>query len=278
MTALVAKLPSWDLDSWESDVPEVPSLAPVKLQQWNLEHWDDEVPETSTNSPITVEEVNVPEEKTVIVSVSVPSVTYKNRYEYLIPSIKTTVLKTMFPGSAHPVRDLKETMSKGRLEEYILCVRNEYLLPVYYVLRSTRFFQPIAKKMVTRSKKEYVDPNFKWVSLEDQRKVYKLFGFSGTSQSNDDMLRDEIQEHLKAVLFEPTQLRAIISYLMRCMEITVDEGDIQEICQKLEKGHKAYKLPEKWFHDSTWKPVKYGPIIMGDCGGRGFVDEFIKNF
>lgn len=258
MKNLVPKVASWDLDSWEDDVPEnIGSSRKVEkvLKEDKLCKTHDKLCKTHVPSVVV----------------------YKDRYEYLAPSIMTTVLKTLFPKSTHPVRDLNETMSMARLEEYIRTVRNGYLLPTYYVLRSTRFFNPIAKKILLRSKKEYVDPNYHWVSLEDQRRVYNLFGLSG-NQSYDDILREEIQEYLKTLLFKSNHLCALISHLMKCMEIKVDVCDIQEMCQQLEKmpeyTHKSYKLPEKWFHDSKWKPLKRKVIIIGGEGGRGMVEEY----
>ena len=279
MSAIVlTKLQSWNLDSWDDDV-DVPVPVPTKLQEWNLTSWEDEVPEVEVKTSAAVVEVEAASTTQAISTGVIRTLGHQYRYAHFVPSLKTTVLKTMFPKSQQPLSDFKKNMS---LEQYILSVRNEYVLPVYYVLRSTRFFNPIAKKIVNRSKKEYMDPNNKWVTLEDQRKVYQLFGFSGTSQHSDDILREEIQEFLKNILFQPTHLCALIVHMIQnVMQMEVNETEILEKCQELQKkpefSYKSYKLPEKWFYDSTWKKIKEEIMIGGGEGGRGAVEQAINN-
>jgi hypothetical protein len=200
----------------------------------------------------------------------------------------------MYPGASQNQKQIfkqnLKTNVKSQLFDYVLCVRNGYIMPLYYVMRSTRFFNPISKTRIHRKKNEYIDPDFKWVSLEDQRKVYQLFGFGGTTHSQmfDDSLRNELQDILKDILFQPTStaLKNLVLHLLRRMDIDITQHieTVERIClglsQRPEFSHKSYKLPEKWYYNTTWKKVQQynEPIIIGGEGGRGAVEQLIATF
>lgn len=270
-------------DSWDNVVVVTPL---AKLQDWNLDSWDVEIPETETESTTHTEPTAPAPTETTPEIVRNPC----DKYPLLLASMETTVLKTMYPNSAQPLQTLK-TNIHNQLVEYILCVRNVYVMPLYYVLRSTRFFNPISKTRIHRKKNEYIDPDFKWVSLEDQRKVYQLIGLTGTNHSQifDDNLRNELQEVLKEILFQPTgiAIKQLIVSLMYRMHINVDASllqEIEQICQGLSKrpefSHKSYKLPEKWYYNISWKKNQQHnePMILGGEGGRMMVEQLIANF
>ena len=158
------------LESWEG--VEIPILE-IPMKEVEVKEED------PRNEEIEIPKLEVKEEyeRRVITKLS-----QDERYENLVKSMKMTVLKRMYPRCEHPLGELKKEISRN-LYNLILCIRNEYVLPTYYILRSTRFFNPIARKIIKRSKKEYIDPNNKWIKIEDQEKIYELLG---TLRTQDD--------------------------------------------------------------------------------------------
>jgi len=265
-----APMMSWNLDSWEDDVPETETLQKVQQQQ------QQELVQQRDSSGVVVP---------VVVESGEPLVV-RNPYEkyvYLVPSMKTTVLKAMYPQASHPLgelqRDLKSDRTLNRtLLDYILCVRNAYLSPVYSVLKSTHFYNPITRTRVPRKKNEPIDPGFSWVSLEDQRKVYQLFGFSGNKPALDDNLRGELLEAIKNLLYQPPVLAKLVMYLLYAQDIDIDMSAVLSVCKTLpdrsDFAYKSYKLPEKWFYNPSWKKVAVGyNVLVMQEGGRGAAED-----
>jgi hypothetical protein len=160
--------------------------------------------------------------------------------------------------------------------------------PLFYVLKSTKYFNPISKMRVPVNKKERVDPTmYTHVSLEDQQKVYRMFGFQGhvgPKKSNEDGYRDELLCKIKAILYEPATLTTLILHLMQRSCIEVDVVEVRRICEGLrlrsDYDVRAYGLPEKWFHDATWIKLRY---VCGEGqwanfgGGDGQLDRTITD-
>ena len=273
------------VDSW-GDFPAVDSGVgmPKLMASWNLDSWEDEVVEVSVAVPETKVPSRSSSKVVPVVVESGESLVMRNPYEqyvYMVPSLKITVLKTMYPQSSHPLgelqRDLKSDGTLGRtLLEYVLCVRNAYLLPVYSVLKSTHFYNPVTRTRVPRKKNQPMDPGFSRVSVEDQRKVYQLFGFSGSQSLMDDNLRVELLEVLKNLLYQPLVLAKLVVYLLQSQEVDIDMSAVSLVCKTLpdraDFGYKSYKLHEKWFHHPSWKKVVAGCSVLISSeiiGGRG---------
>ena len=262
------------VDSW-GDAPVFPE--PVKIVSWDLDSWEDDLPEVSPKEEILAKEEPKIEQ---------PQYVVRNRYgnyPYFVLSLKTTVLRTMYPKSLFPLGDLQRDLASLRdktLLEYVLCIRNVYLSSIYNVLKSTYFYNPITRTRVPRKKNERADTGFSWVSLEDQRRVYQLFGFSGSNITVDDVFRLEILDMLKNLLYQQNILVDLVMYLFDSQNIPLDLGDVQRICQTLPQradyAYKSYKLPEKWFYNSSWKKLSNASclhIIGGGEGGRGAVED-----
>ena len=71
------------------------------------------------------------------------------KYPYFIASVKNTVAKSLFPKAEHPLGNLKESLKTPYgLTNFIAEVRNQYIKPLFYVLKSTAYFNPITKTRV----------------------------------------------------------------------------------------------------------------------------------
>jgi len=267
------------VDSW-GDAPMF-SEKVLKIASWELDSWEDDIPEVVFANV----EVLPKEEPKVGMKTEEPHYVVRNRYgnyPYFVPSLKTTVVKTMYPNSLCPLGDLQCDFASSlekTLLEYVLCIRNVYLSSTYNVLKSTHFYNPISRTRVPRKKNERADPGFSWVSLKDQRCVYQLFGFSG-SNSMDDGFRLEILEVLKKLLYEQNLLVDLVMYLLDSQNIDLGVGDVERICQTLPQradyAYKSYTLPAKWFYNSSWKKlsnVSHFDSICGGEGGRGAVED-----
>jgi len=201
-----------------------------------------------------------------------------NKYPYFMAGVQGTLLKQLFPLAKFPEGELKkrvETEPTKTLTDIVMAVRNDYIMPLFQVAKSTRYFNPVTKTRVPAGKKERVDPNLAYVSLDDQLRFYRLFGFQGhlgTKKMDEDAKRDELLELLKQVLYHPPALVYIIQILLGRMSIEVHESDLNQICRQIcEDKRKSYGLPAKWHHDSSWKKLHYvyGEGSLANMGGGG---------
>jgi hypothetical protein len=191
--------------------------------------------------------------------------------------VEGTVHKELFPKSQHPFADLKELLTTPEgIEQYIHTVRNSYIKPLFYVLKSTRFFNPMTKMRVPIKKGERVDPNLAYVSIEDQKKVYKLFGFQGhvgSKKVDEDAKRDELLEKLKGILYYTPTLVTFIHLLLQRGYIFIPEHEIRRMCEQLKQREdydfKSFCLPAKWYHDASWMKLRYvyGGSTLDKIGG-----------
>uniref|UniRef100_A0A6C0JJW0 Uncharacterized protein n=1 Tax=viral metagenome TaxID=1070528 RepID=A0A6C0JJW0_9ZZZZ len=202
------------------------------------------------------------------------------KYPYFIASVKGTVAKALFPKAEHPLGSLKDSLKTPYgLTNFMSEVRNNYIKPLFYVLKSTAYFNPITKTRVPPKKSERVDPNLAFVALGDQVKVYKLFGFQGhvgSKKTDEDSKRAELLDYLKYILYDTNTFINFIQILLQHLFVEVDETDISRTCdiirQQSEYEQKSYGLPEKWFHDAKWKKLTYvygGSTIDNIGGGDG---------
>lgn len=210
------------------------------------------------------------------------------RYPYFMASVRNTVAKSLFPKAEHPLGNLKDILKKSSgLINFMAEVRNNYIKPLFYVLKSTAYFNPITKTRVPPKKSERVDPNLAHVALGDQIKVYKLFGFQGhvgIKKTDEDNMRTELLDYLKYILYDTNTYINFIQILLQQLIVEVDEDDIRRtyetIRQRSDYEQKSYGLPEKWFHGATWKKLRYiyGDSAMDKLGGGygGIPDEVVK--
>jgi len=191
------------------------------------------------------------------------------KYPYFIASIQGTVLRTMFPKADKPGGELKKMLESGSvsgLTEFVVTLRNGVIMPMFYVLKSTKFFNPISKiRSNPKKSKERFDPMLlNSVSLEDQVKMYRLFGFQGhvgPKKDDEDVKRDELLFKLKNILYDADVLCHLVQMLFGRLEISIDTDVIKRVCVSL-RGRsdyetKAYGLPSRWYHDSTWAKLRY---------------------
>jgi hypothetical protein len=193
---------------------------------------------------------------------------YKNYYSiypYFLAGLEGTVLKEMFPSSEFPLGNLKEAIKiPNGLLQYIITVRS-YVKSVFYVLKSTKHYNPVTKSHVPPKKTDRIDPMLmSSVKSEDQLKVYHLFGFQGhigSKKGDEDIKRDELLGKLKNIMYDTTTLTILVVLLMQRLFIDIDESDIRNACIELKRRsdyeNKSYNLPSRWYHDATWKKLRY---------------------
>ena len=203
------------------------------------------------------------------------------KYPYFMAGLQGTLLKQLYPRSALPIGDLKRDLASGKLslQDVVIAVRNDYIMPLYNVTKSTKYFNPVSKMRVPiTNKKERFDPKLlTHVSLEDQLKVYRLFGFQGhqgKKKSDDDSNRDELLAHLRDILYNADELAYVMALLLNYrMYVDVDEAVLKRVCSDLHTheryNEKSFTLPAKWFHDATWKKLNYvhGESKLDNFGG-----------
>jgi len=222
-----------------------------------------------------------------MVTAAAPTKTFSQRknpyakYPYFMAGLQGTLLKQLYPRSALPIGDLKRDLASGKLslQDVVMAVRNDYIMPLYNVTKSTKYFNPVSKMRVPiTNKKERFDPKLlTHVSLEDQLKVYRLFGFQGhqgNKKSDEDSNRDELLAHLRDILYNSDELAYLMAILLNCrMYVDVDDADLKRVCSDLRKheryNEKSFTLPAKWFHDATWKKLRYvhGESKFDNLGG-----------
>jgi hypothetical protein len=226
-------------------------------------------------SPVTVPLETKPAEAVVK-----PKKSFANpfqKYPYFLAGIEGTILKELFPTSEHPLGSLKQYLSTQEgLVDYALKIRNNYIMPLFYVLKSTTYYNPITKTRVPIKKGERIDPNLSYVNNEDQVKVYKLFGFQGhvgPKKTDEDVKRAELLEKLKNVLYNTHSLVLLVKLMLQRICVEVDDADIQKACdtirQRSDYEQKSFRLPVKWYHNAQWKKLRYvyGDSAMDKIGG-----------
>jgi hypothetical protein len=206
---------------------------------------------------------------------------YYEKYPYFKAGLHGTLLRQLYPDATKPLGELKRDLASGKitLSDIVMAVRNDYIMPLYNVAKSTKYFNPVARKFVPQDdKRERVDPKLRThVSLDDQLRFYRLFGFQGHQErklkGDEDAIRTELLGHLRDILYKPEYLEALIRILL-CgrMYIEVDSEALKKACVDIQLHEsfdkKSYTLPTKWFHDPTWKKLRYvyGKGIFANLG------------
>lgn len=210
-----------------------------------------------------------------------------NMYPYFLASVQGTIPKDLFPRADFPLGNLKQSLTtQTGINNYVHAVRN-HIKSMFYVLKSTKFYNPVAKTRVPPKKREPVDPNFQHVALKDQLKIYKLFGFQGhigSKKGDEDSQRDELLEKLKNILYYTNSLIVFIELLFMRIEISVDQSDIRRACEQLkiqsDYEQKSYGLSANWFHDPSWQKLYYvyGKGALDNlCGGDGGIPNELQH-
>jgi len=190
--------------------------------------------------------------------------TYTN-YPYFLAGVEGSVQRDLFPRTELPLSQLKQSLTTQQgVFNFVQSVRN-YIKPLFYVLKSTKYYNPITKTRIPpKTKSEPIDPNFQYISLEDQLKVYRLFGFQGhvgDKKNDEDNKRDELLEKLKNILYNTNTLIVFIELLLIRICVTVEQSDIRLAYEQLRKmsdyEQKSYRLSANWFHDASWKKLRY---------------------
>ena len=258
-------------------------MTTLVLQQVVLDNWEDNdtmdfvLPALQSKQPSQVSTAIEP-----VIQAPVKKPSFKNCYEmypYFLAGIEGTVKNELFPRTECYVRDVKKfTETPSGLLLYARHVRN-YIKSMFYVLKSTRYFNPISKVRVPPKKKgEYIDPNLQYVNLEDQLKVYRLFGFQGhigPKRDDEDAKRDELLDKLKDILYN----KNVLTYLIQLLFYRVDRNEfvsgdrILSACEQLpttnDYNYKSYSLSDQWYHGTNWKKLRYvyGGSHLDKIGG-----------
>ena len=198
-------------------------------------------------------------------------------YPYFMASVEGTVLRELFPKSQYPIADLKHLVSTPEgLCCYVQCVRNRYIKPLFYILKSTKYFNPLTKTRVPPKKGERVDPGLAHVTIEDQKKVYNLFGFQGhvgSKKIDEDVKRDELLDKLKSILYDTPRLTQFIQLMLYRKDIHVEAISVRQSCEQIKTcedyGYKSYSLSGRWYHDASWQKLRYvyGCSSLDKLGG-----------
>ena len=260
-TIVLSMIPdNWDDNEdleWESSVASfsVPALAPpAPIEKPTISI--PVIPSLSTETKLKVKNI------------------YTN-YPYFLAGVEGTVQKDLFPRSEFPLKNIKQSLTTpAGLNNYAHSVRN-YINSLFYVLKSTKYYNPVTKMRVPPKKTDRIDPNFQYVSLNDQLKVYRLFGFQGhlgSKKDDEDIKRDELLEKLKNILYNTNTLIVFIELLLIRLFVTVSQDDIRMACEGIKArsdyDQKSYHLSANWFHDASWQKLRYvyGANILDNLG------------
>ena len=265
MATLIAKIipDSWDDEEFELDFDSLKTAAEEPVSK-------------PVASPVAVTFTAEPEQVIKI----------KNeyaKYPYFMAGLEGTLLKELFPRAEYPVVDLKKSLeTSAGLLKYVNSVRN-YVKALFYVLKSTKYYTPVTKARVApKSKKERIDPDLAYVSIEDQMRVYKLFGFQGhvgSKKDNEDYKRDELLGLLKGIIYNVPVLTHFVMLLLQRIYVTsLNQSDIRRTCEQIKScvdyEYKLYSLSAYWYHNTSWKKLWY---VYGEntldmiCGGDGAI-------
>ena len=217
---------------------------------------------SSSSSPVTVAELIQADVKMVQ--------KYRgmyDKYPYFMAGAEGTVMKGMFPRAEFPLAEFKKALESNGLLTYVNTLRN-YIKSLFYVIKSTKYFNPVAKTRVApKSKHERIDITLvQNVTIEDQIKAFKLFGFQGhvggAKKDDEDSKREELLETLKSILYNTQTLSIFVHLMLERMSISFSYHDIQGACQQLKTWAtdydcKSYNLPSSWYHDSKWAKLRY---------------------
>jgi len=184
---------------------------------------------------------------------------YKN-YNNFIYGLIGTMAKTFF--SVVEIKEGKKLIieklasSEIPLKTFVIWIRNDYLVPLFNVARSTIHYNPIQRKWIVR--KTTIDPNLTQVKRDDQLKFYKLFNFRGLLNGQsiiEDSNREKIINFLKDIIYGDLQnlvyfVKTVFHRI--CIEITLNQDELISICNDIRFGEnyniKNYSLPIKWHH------------------------------
>lgn len=236
---------------------------------------------TPTSTPIAVPTpaVEVPTAAPVVpVETRIPVKNTYGMYPYFLAGVEGTVQKELFPRADFPLGNLKNALTtQTGINNYVDVVRN-HIKSMFYVLKSTKYYNPVTKSRIPPKKKEYVDPNFQHVALNDQLKIYKLFGFQGhigSKKDDEDAKREELLEKLKFILYDTNTLIIFVELLLQRIYVTVNQTDIRKACDSVKTrsnyDNKSYGLSQYWYHNASWQKLRYvyGGGSLDMIGGSG---------
>ena len=245
------------------------------------DNWDDEVelelsiitvpPPSSPPPPLSTSSSSSPVTVAELIQIDVKMVQkYRgvyDKYPYFMAGAEGTVMRSMFPRAEFPLAELKKTLESNGLLTYANTLRN-YIKSLFYVIKSTKYFNPVAKTRVApKSKNERIDITLvQNVTIEDQIKAFKLFGFQGhvggAKKDDEDSKREELLDTLKNILYNTQTLSIFVHLMLERICISFSYHDIQGACQQLKNwaadyDAKSYNLPSSWYHDSKWAKLRY---------------------
>lgn len=236
---------------------------------------------TPTPAPVPTPTTEVPTVPAVPVETRIPVKNIYGMYPYFLASVEGTVQKELFPRAEFPLGNLKQSLTtQTGLNNYVDVVRS-HIKSMFYVLKSTKFYNPVTKSRIPPKKKEYVDPNFQHVALNDQLKLYKLFGFQGhigSKKDDEDAKREELLEKLKFILYDTNTLIVFVELLLQRIYVTVNQSDIRRACDlvktRSDYDKKSYGLSQYWYHNASWQKLRYvygGGSLDMISGGDGAI-------
>jgi len=219
---------------------------------------------TPTPIVVTTPTTVVVEVPTIPTETRIPVKNIYEMYPYFLAGVEGTVQKEIFPRAEFPLGNLKQSLTTSSgLNNYVYTVRN-HIKSMFYVLKSTKFYNPVTKSRIPPRKKEYVDPNFQHVALNDQLKLYKLFGFQGhigSKKNDEDAKRDELLEKLKFILYDTNTLIVFVELLLQRIYVTVNQSDIRRACDlvktRSDYDKKSYGISQYWYHNASWQKLHY---------------------
>jgi hypothetical protein len=255
-----------------------------------LDNWDDADAEWDVAIQQLLQPVKIeikPETPTISTPFVEPQPKHYNNpytiYPYFMAGVEGTVLKELFPMAEFPIASLKHSLGDSDgLINYVASVRL-YINSLFYILKSTKYYNPSTKTRVPpKTKNERIDPNFAYVSLEDQLRVYRLFGFQGhigQKKADEDNKRDELLGKLKSLLYDKQTLTIFVILLLKRINITtISETEIRSVYDYLRSRpdyeNKSFRLSSKWFHDASWQKLRYvygGSSLDRIGGGDGAI-------
>ena len=258
-------------------------LQHIVLDSWeDNDNWDFVLPALQSKQPSDAPTPVVSEPTHVIQNPVKKSTYIKNCYEmypYFLAGIEGTIRNELFQRTEYPIRDLKKLVETSiGLLHYVRNVRN-YINSMFYVLKSTKYFNPVSKTRVPPKKKgEYVDSNFQFINIQDQLKVYRLFGFQGhigSKRDDEDVKRDELLDKLKEILYN----KNVLTYLVQLLFNRIDKNEfvsrdrilnsVEQLTTTNDYNYKSYSISEQWYHGTNWQKLRYvyGGSHLDKIGG-----------
>lgn len=242
----------WESNDWESNDVDLSEIS-SKLQKAKEE-------EETLTKKVAPKKVEEPEPEPVKAPRRNESAKLYNMYPYFLASVSNSTLNYLDTNIA----DLKNNFGTSITnEDIVYAIRTGYIVPLFYVLKSTKYYNPISKTRVPVAKNERVNRELYGVSESDQKKVYQLFGFSGKlpKKTTEDNQRDELLTKLKNIMYNENTLCDFVELIFKMWNIEFDEREIRSAIENIKSrkdySYAQYILPRSWYYNSAWTPLKY---------------------